>query len=698
MLEKITECEKRIAEDKKELDNLIRELYEDEHPVDEYINYKIRYLKNEIATINQELAFIQKNFHKDISVNSRVVPEDIHKDKPQYETRNEERPHSVRKDLESVVGKNLMGVFASVLIFISLVLFAALIYPYLNDTVKMIVMFGVSFLFLIIGLLKIKKDRENKLYQSVTGCGLGAVYISLLISSLYFGAIGDIALYVLIALWAIFICILSGLDSGIFQTIGQIGICIAVIFGVELCVHTEDIGKFIFLILFFIATSIIFIITHFKKQYDKNIINNVFNVISSIILFYGVCDLMPYGDITGMYLAAAVLLFVYVAANLIISYIVFEFNKQHNICLCIVNGLYTLTAVCLIPWILNEGLYSKVANIIFAVLLFIANDIRLKNKKDAGKLIYNLVLLIIVFFMCIMTTQIETTISLVIFIIPLLVLGFIKEDFSYKVFALIYTVLFWFNGDMNPLWHMMLGLSVVGVIAGLMIWKRGQYDSGIKNMSYVLMHLYILKDLFNYLESGETLYFISFIVHSMLNIAAMKTDYSKNWFTKEKERNSECIINIINGICMFISLFCIDMMENEVYHIICILVALGLFLVNSKNLLQKYDNIVPGVYIGIKCTVLITVIAYSFDASDYALSIVFFITSIVSIVPGFVFRYKSLRIYGLVLAILSIIKLTLIDIVYDSTIERALSFFICGILCFVISIIYNRLDKKFLQG
>ena len=39
-------------------------------------------------------------------------------------------------------------------------------------------------------------------------------------------------------------------------------------------------------------------------------------------------------------------------------------------------------------------------------------------------------------------------------------------------------------------------------------------------------------------------------------------------------------------------------------------------------------------------------------------------------------------------------QLILLDITYDNTIGHALSFFVCGILCFVISTIYNIVDKK----
>jgi hypothetical protein len=37
----------------------------------------------------------------------------------------------------------------------------------------------------------------------------------------------------------------------------------------------------------------------------------------------------------------------------------------------------------------------------------------------------------------------------------------------------------------------------------------------------------------------------------------------------------------------------------------------------------------------------------------------------------------------------------MVDITYDNTIGHAASFFIAGILCFAISMIYNYIDKKY---
>ncbi|MBD5457743.1 MAG: DUF2339 domain-containing protein [Lachnospiraceae bacterium] len=55
---------------------------------------------------------------------------------------------------------------------------------------------------------------------------------------------------------------------------------------------------------------------------------------------------------------------------------------------------------------------------------------------------------------------------------------------------------------------------------------------------------------------------------------------------------------------------------------------------------------------------------------------------------------SAFRLYGLILFMTSVFKLIMIDIKYDSTLENAISFFVSGILCFIISFLYNKIDHS----
>jgi uncharacterized membrane protein len=100
------------------------------------------------------------------------------------------------------------------------------------------------------------------------------------------------------------------------------------------------------------------------------------------------------------------------------------------------------------------------------------------------------------------------------------------------------------------------------------------------------------------------------------------------------------------------------------------------------------------IYVGGKFTVFLIVVLSSMEAVNYVISIACLLLAILFILIGFKGGYKYLRIYGLGLTMISIFKLLMIDVIYENTLGYAISFFVSGVLCFVISMIYNYLDKK----
>ena len=79
---------------------------------------------------------------------------------------------------------------------------------------------------------------------------------------------------------------------------------------------------------------------------------------------------------------------------------------------------------------------------------------------------------------------------------------------------------------------------------------------------------------------------------------------------------------------------------------------------------------------------------------------ILFVIAFCCIVAGFLAemrmkrKYKALRVCGLVLVLLCVVKLVLVDIRYDNVLLRAAGFFVGGILCFGISLVYNLVDKR----
>ena len=100
---------------------------------------------------------------------------------------------------------------------------------------------------------------------------------------------------------------------------------------------------------------------------------------------------------------------------------------------------------------------------------------------------------------------------------------------------------------------------------------------------------------------------------------------------------------------------------------------------------------------GLKYTLLIFCILLSFEVESFIISIVYFVFALAIITAGFKYSYKYLRVYGLIVSVVSVAKLILIDITYNNTLMQAFSFLICGVLCFIISYMYYIIEKKTAQ-
>ena len=68
--------------------------------------------------------------------------------------------------------------------------------------------------------------------------------------------------------------------------------------------------------------------------------------------------------------------------------------------------------------------------------------------------------------------------------------------------------------------------------------------------------------------------------------------------------------------------------------------------------------------------------------------------AIIFICIGFKFKLKMLRIYSLGLTFFSCFKLILFDLSLQNTIQKAIGFIIAGSLCFLIYIIYSKMEKS----
>ena len=755
----ILNYENRLLADRKQLNDLICEC-SNQNVNSSILNYKIKYLQTEIDYMNTQLNMLKAGIQEQMqdirpqSVKPQIQepyiqPQNVQLQpqapniqpqsampqpqapfvQPQNAMQQPQNNAAKPKDLENMIGKSWMGIFASVLIFISFILFATLLAPFITDTIKMIAMYVVSIMLTAFGLLKLRKNN-NKLYLAISGCGVGAVYISLLLTNLYFKAIGDIALYVFILVWAVFVCYLSKWQDRIFQIIGQCGIMISLFFGVVLCVEEFDHAMMFLLSLFFVVTASIFYVTNYSREFHKNVVNNVFNCINVFQIWVGAYSLRPAFSWAGWAeapgynrnwwaeykveaIAGIMLLFLILQFALFLAAKLKEKNIGFGVFM-IINTILMMLYISnmtyrTISWRGpdNIGIYNigycwdtirGIIYIIISVALLVVIEKKFSSRHDDGKVFIQACILPFFILSVYMVPFFQNHIGLSFVMIPIMLLGYYKDDYIYKYESLLMAVIYCFSDMKYSVEFLCLGLAFFAILGVCIYVKKEQYNSKFKLFSYLAGLFFILISLSHVMDDMEAAYDIGMTiiicVIAILNILAMKSRFVKDFKTLQTEKHSVNVTRTINAILMVTSLYKVMAVDNEICHFILVLLAILIFMVNTKSLVEQYKTMWSGIYVGVKLTILIVTILCSYEAANYVISISAFLFAIISIVLGFRFYVKSFRIYGLFLSMLSVAKLILIDISYDNTLGHALSFFICGILCFVISMIYHLIDKK----
>lgn len=601
-----------------------------------------------------------------------------------------------KKDFEKLIGKNFMGICASVLIFISFILVAQVIYPYLNDVIKVIGMYCISFAFIAIGYLNMKKNGKNTFNLSLTGCGLGAVYISLFLTNIYFKMISDVTLYILISIWAIFVICLSRVSSNVFHTIGQAGVTIAVIFGASSVAFGKDIDKMLLIIIFMIVGSLAFYFSNRARSNVKDIVNNLFNIVN----IFAVIPMLSVEELnTVIFVSSIILMIAFALFNMAISYLRINPEKKEDFSYAIFNICYFVALLNIFEKFINTSSLMSIVAIVLGIVLLILNEIKFRKPNILNSMILQFFYLVIIATYCIQNETLSHIAITNIFAIALAIYGFVSKNDVFKYASLVYISIGILNFDSIKWIRCISGIIALVTLTYNILTKKEQYSVALKNITYGVFQFFILITVNIFLdeiiESHEIRNTLILMMMSILSVFAIHSIFGSNIKNRELEKGTQIYLGIVNVMLMIAGLSMISSYDAFIPKTIAILSSLLIFSVNSKNLLDNNRNAMwPGIYIGIKYTVLLNTILDSFDTPAIIVSIILLIFAIIALMIGFALKYKSVRVYGLVLTLTSIVKLVLIDINYSSTLAHAVSVFVCGILCFGVSKMYNYVDKR----
>ena len=620
--------------------------------------------------------------------------------------RNKTQQRKNNNSFENVIGKSFMGIVASLLIFIGIILFAKAVAPYITEIIKLVALYVVSFVIIFFGLSKLKKNK-NDFFISLTACGLGMLYITIILTYSYFNLINEIILLCLLLIWCIGVLFLSKYNSVLFIIIGRIGVSISIIAAFRF--NDDD---FFIITIFALITMIVYGVFDLISTHDNSDINNGFNLFNFFILYTSSAfSSAPgiTGDLSWIILSILPVLFI---MSLISKYK----NKDYNESFLIFNSIYALWfTVSMVKLYSVRSFTSEeprdiiITTIIILVMLAYIAVIEYIKKQAAAvgrqgiNYIENLkfVPIIVIALNVLRYPFVSEYIGFAIIIIPLMLAGFIINSRSYQNLALILLYLYVLNIlDINWICVAFIGLVIFILTAVLMTVYKNCYRPSYKKLLYILFLIHIMLSCANVLSD-----YISTLVNLNVTITAivmihfivtLTPAFSRDFNTKVVEPATVTFLRAINLIIMLICLLAIIQRGSTGLMIWASIIAIASFSLNTINLCKESDADTNSadIYICLKYLLLDIIILKSFSVPNIIISISWIILAVAYIIIGVMTKRHQFRISGLILTMVSIFKLLMLDIFFINPYMRALGFIISGILCFIISLIYNSIDKK----
>lgn len=614
--------------------------------------------------------------------------------------------NQVKKTLEETIGKNIMGVLASILIFAGLTLFATAVNDYISDAVKMLVILVVSVALFVVGLIG-KQKKHNPFFMSLAGCGIGAIFISIFLAYGYFHLIGMPFLYASLAIWSIVVAIIGGEDAVLFRIIGQLGIIASLIFGVTQLSGTSGDERVIWtsiLIIFFIIISVIYLAIDHRSGQVSYKVELVTDLGATICL---------YAAASGIEDSAVLkfVLFLVVCIYSIALVAVFSRKFADRYTSSSDRDLYVLGAeiINLISVLVFRGSTSVnnwiygIVGLVFVIVMLILNE--LADIKETSRSTVPILMYLPAVILCYCLGYASKIIGAGLLVVPYLLFAYKRKMKTYMYMAVISTGIFAFINSFysnDYIWTYLL-FSLVFIVADyfvVILRKEDLYDSFLKIIMYLVVNCALIVCCFNIGDiagmSEGNIDRTIFVASALLCFACIISPYRKDWRDLSKRDDLTwvflLIVNVILGLNAIPQL---NANAGAAYHVLVVII-FGLILsVNVKPMAEKLEN-TAGVciYNCLKLTVFVFFTLTSYDAVGYLVSAALLVEAIGCIIFGFAYKYKPVRLYGLVLSIVSIGKIVLFDLDYNSNIIRAITIFVCGIIAFAICLVYNVLDKR----
>ncbi len=652
-----------------------------------------------------------------------------------------------KTSMESWIGKNVIGVIAAILVFLGLLFLGLLVIPSLDDFIKIALMFLLSAALTASGSA-LTRRKKNSFTVALLGCGCGSFFISILLSHVYFQAIPDLAAFGLLLAWLIGSLLLVKMSDSIVMSLlvqagAAVSLCFAyatrleqgmiililiyhalsvtlIVVGTKLCCKkTDTVGLFVSLLLSLIAATTMLSYYAEALTYPTGPTQAVslavfaFHTIGASVLSYlflkaakhvrsKAARILLYGINKAILLAiafVATFLFPYVFAYNVISTsaVTFGFSYHALIVAAGVTSLYAIGHVFISLFIGRKDRVaaelepiSTIVFVTYAALIsfnvFILCGLIWPHEfRLPGFLVSAFVLLA-----CARITRKSFYTSIA--------LGALALDVSTMVFMGGYASLVTAATLAGGFAYMLLHMAVLTYVWLRLDEERRQQKILTFELALILLYEVTVISLFSSARM-EGIYGFVALTAALLLVFVLKLDIR----TPRKKsfwlflRWHELVLVIIAAfyLALYGSTISTTMLPWLLAGLALLLLICSLYRIATS----PYAGMAWfGTLIGVCATLLVLCSLYGLTPwldIPFVSSIVLLVIAMTCVLLGFLMRVKPIRLYGLIVVIICILKLVTLDVGNAETIMRAVAFISGGLICFGISALYNYAVKRF---
>lgn len=663
------------------------------------IEKEINYLKLRISKLETE---IEKEKQKNIKpIKSKTF---INASEPVFEIKYEqnlEEQRNIKRELdiekprkvsEVFVGRYALPVIASMMILIGICAMGFIVWDIIPDMLKATLVFMIAGCCFGIGLWIGRKNKMIIFKNAILSTGLAILYADIVLMQSVWLFVPEYIAIGLFLIWCTFGILLSRYyNEKLFYWITVIGIAVTAFLLREGISY--DLRGFV--VSFIMIAAFVINCFLFIRQYEEG--SPVFGL-AAIGIFYS----LGYheNDLNDKNVFCLVLQIFIILSMFCFAFfkdqIMYKADKKQDLFAEILLVVFAIISPLFILDLEIEKHILKMLWIIIFAGLF------LKGRKNRELLSFFLLPTLLCAFAYISLDIMDNLAGWSILVGILFFVSKRTKESAFTVQYIITSVLLIFASCLTFLLSsfvtienlFLMGVSLIGIYIGIFIYslkKENYYCDCMTSFGCILIHIYFIGYAIANKENKN--WIIVIMAMSLFCVFAGTALLLAKRFS-EKSRTNLAIIAIVISLAFNIIYLTTDNMIIQVIIAIIILIhialAAHLFGILEENVLWK-DISTSALILGNLLVMSARTVIWDYGI---ILSLCVIIVSSLFIIGGFMMKKKGMRLFGLIIILMSIIKMILIDISETSSLIRVIAFVFGGIICFGISYVYNRLEKN----